>query len=242
MDDSDDLALEEAIKEQVDNLMAIENDPSMKFLPLEARRAKIEHEVRAALDFSELGKTVGLAYEILRKEGSIYLNTEENVILQESLDQFCEQLENVEIKELTDEKMNAALALSEKSKHLILKIGIEKFRQEKIEETLEILTFLTTIDEEEADYWYRLGLVAMKSGKYDLGLRAFTTTSDLAPDFIGGHLNAAECYLKIGKRLEADSALKEAKKCLKSEEAKDWGDRIHEIEQLIIRNGGNYGA
>lgn len=230
--DSDELALEEAIKNQVDSLMSIEGD-SNKLLPPEARRAKIEQEVRASADFSELGKFISLAFEILKNKGSTYLDKNENEILQQSLDELCRKLENQDLKELTHEKLKMAFAMSTESRKLILKIGIEKFLQEKIDDSLAIFTFLCTVEEEEADYWFRLGLIAKKSNNYELALRALTTTSRLAPDFIGAHLYAAECYIKTGRYGDAKSELKEAKNCENSKD-EEWREQILEVERQLL--------
>lgn len=230
--DSDAMALEELIKEEVESLMSAE-DPSAKLLPAEARRAKIEQEVRAAADYSKLGKFISTAFEILRKEGSAYLDKKEDESLQQSLDKFTERLEDLHIKELTDEKMAAALALPPEILKLILKVAIEKFRQGQIADSLAIFVFLTTVDEEEPDFWFRLGLVAQNFGNDELALQALTTTSRLAPDFIGAYLYAAESYFKTGRRGDAESELKKAKALMGTSQRDEWQDRISEIEQLL---------
>ena len=119
---------------------------------------------------------------------------------------------------------------------LILRIAITKFSEECLHESLAIFYFLATVAEEEPDYWYRLGLTAEILGNYDLALQAFNTASNLAPDFIGSHLYAAECYIEVGNRDEAVSELEKSKECLKILEVNDleeWSHQIGEIEQML---------
>jgi tetratricopeptide (TPR) repeat protein len=234
---SDEIAYEEAIQNQVDYLMSLEDGQANSLLPPAARRAKIEHEVRALADFSEFGKTIALAFEILRNEGLALLgNDHDNEILQDSLDKLSEQLEDLELNDLTDDKLKEAYSMSPESKQLILKVGIEKYRHEKFKDSLMIFTLLSTIDDEEPDYWYKLGLMAQKTENYGLAREAFSKTSQLAPDFIGAHVFAAECDLKIGRRGDALTELKKAKECLSKNKSDDWQDQIFEIERMLAES------
>ena len=107
----DDLAVEAAIQDEVDKRMAMEDSQSIQLLPPAARREKIEHEVRASADFSEFGEIIFFAFEILRKDNLISIEDSEKESLQESLDELCLRLENVDIKELTCNTMQEALAM-----------------------------------------------------------------------------------------------------------------------------------
>lgn len=226
---SEDPVIEETIQREVDRLMAEEDPTANQLLPKEAKRAKIEQEVRAFADHTEFGKYIASAYSIFETEVT------EDQTLQKSLSELKKKLNQLDLKEeLSDEKLQAILALPEEVQNSILKIGITKFTEEKFEESLAVFTFLTAVADEEPDYWYRLGLVAQKAGHLDLAINALKTVSDLAPDFIGAHLYEAECYLNNGMINEAKLELDEAKKCFHTTDEKEkWRDQMFEIEDLI---------
>lgn len=209
--ESDVLAFEEALQNEVDSLMAVEKRVNIALLPEKAMRDKIEYEVRAASNCSEFGKRMSLAYKMMRTEGSALLEDRDNKILQENLDELCQRLQDLDLRKFTEAERRSALEMPEESKKHILKIGIKKYSEGSLEASLAIFTFLTYIDRDNPDYWYRLGRIAQKIGNYDLAMQAFTSTSKLAPEFIEARLSTAECYLKDKRLNEADSELKEIK-------------------------------
>lgn len=219
--------LEAAIQNEVDKVMSEDVLPNHAETPQE-KRAKIEQKVRASTDFEEYGNLMSSAFQILDREN--------NEILSQNLDSIRTNLKSLNFNEITEEKMKAALALSQETQEIILKVGIAKFSEGLIEECLPIFYFLAHLVDDDPDYWYRLGLAAEKLGNYNLALQAFARTSNLAPDFIGGHLFASECNILNGRYEVAISELEEAKRCFKTLEthdAEDWRAEILEIEQRL---------
>ena len=232
----DELAFEEAIKREVDRILANEDPTANKLISPEVRRAKIEQEVRAAADSSKLEKYMTNAFKIMRVEGLTYLEKNEHETLQQNLDKFSERLRNLDPSELTSENLKAAMAIPLENQKSILKIAIAKFNEGLLEDSLAMFTFLTTVDEEEPDYWYRLGLVAHMGGNYDLALEAFTTTSQLAPSFIGAHIYLAECYCNNRKRGDATTELQKAKDLFNANKAlEEWQGNIQEVESMLAK-------
>jgi tetratricopeptide (TPR) repeat protein len=227
--------LEDAIQSEIKRLMALEKDAPNQLITPQEKLAKIEQKVRASTDFEEFGKLMSSAFQILRTQ-DLHLDQESKELLKQRLDSISQNLKSLNSKELTGEKMKAALAIPEETQALILEVAIAKFSEGLPEECLALFYFLANTTDGKPDYWYRTGLVAEQQGNYQLALQAFAATSKLAPDFIGGHLFASECNILYGRPGAATFELEEAKKCLKSletHEAKDWRKQILEMEQKL---------
>ena len=227
-------ALENSVEEQVDLLMK-ETDPAHYALnPWQIRRAKLKNELLESIDLKELSSHHSAAIRILKNEGKSYLNDEENQALLIALDQMRDQLEKLDLRSLDDSSFRKALAISEDVHSLILGMGITAFTRELFSDSLSIFAFLSLIDPENPEYWYRLGLAAQQLEQYKLAIQAYAATANLAPEFIGVHIFSAQCYLKTGQRSAAQvefAAAKEIEKKVGVE--KDWASGLKDIENLI---------
>jgi tetratricopeptide (TPR) repeat protein len=228
------LALDQAVNEHVDALLAADDQPEDKLLTPALRRAKVEQEVRDAASFTEFGKNLSLGVKILRSEGKEYLEEEENTTLQNALDGIVEQIDTFNLSELNEASLQAALKLDATLGRFILKIGIEKFSKGQQAESLGIFLLLTLVNPEEPDYWFRFGLVAKECEQYRMALNALATTSELAPAFIGAYIYSAYCHLKLGAKESAMVELAEAKKILENSAVEEhWRQHVVDIEELI---------
>lgn len=230
-----DIDFDEIVKDEVDRLLAME-DSSNQLLPLEARRAKIEQEIRAGANSTESQKSMTLADRIMRNEGLNYLEKTEHDALLGKLDELSQKVHDLDIKEVTEDQLTAALAIPEKEQALILKIAIEKYKQGLFEDSLALLTYLTTVAADDPDYWYRLGLVAQKTGKIPLAVDALNNVTDLSPEFVGAHLYLAECYLSQKMNDEAHSEFNTARSILESSGKEDWHEQLNELESLLTQS------
>lgn len=233
-DDPFKLALDASIQEQVDLLLQ-EQDPSIsQLLPREARRKKLEKEVRESLDFSELEKQIVLAVKILETEGHRYLTHDEHSSLLENLDQLRHQLDAIQFSDVNDESLRKAYAIPAKGLESILKIAIEKFNKEELLNSQAIFTFLSTLNPYDADYAYRLGIVAQKNEQYKTALQAYNAALSLDPQLIGAHLYAALCHIKCERKDEASKEVELAKEMMKRIEVnEDWHQLLAYIERML---------
>lgn len=231
----DELAFKDIIKSEVDRLMEIEDFPANSLLSPGMRRAKIEQEVRAGADLTDFQKWMSLANKIMRNEGLNYLEKSEGKDLLSKLDELNLNVNDLDLREVTKENLEEALSMPEKERASILKIGIGKYKEGMLEDTLAIFTFLTAIAEEEPNYWFRLALVAQKVGKYALAIEALDTLTDLDPDFIEAYFYRTKCYLDQKMCIEAESELNKAKAILKTtNEEEKWHEYLIEIEDLLV--------
>jgi tetratricopeptide (TPR) repeat protein len=197
----------------------------------------VEQEVRKSLDLSEYDSYMNSAFKILRNEGHEYLDETAFKALIDALDKLHYQTAQLNISSLSDESLRDAFAIPEEIRQLILKIGIAKFNSGSMEGSLAIFTFLSTLNSDEPDYWYRLGLVAQKSEKYELALKSFAATSWLAQDFIGSRIFATQCYLQMGLRNDAETELEEAKYIIETFDVPEkWHRHIEDLKVLLAES------
>ncbi|MBS0654978.1 MAG: hypothetical protein JSR46_04305, partial [Verrucomicrobia bacterium] len=184
--------------------------------------------------FTEFGKNLSLGVTILRSEGKEYLEEEENSALQNALDKLSEQIDTFNLSELNEANLQAALKVDAALGRLILKVGIEKFSKGQLAESLGIFLFLTLVNPEEPDYWFRFGLVAKECEEYRIALNALATASELAPTFIGAYIYAAYCHLQLGAKESAMVELAKAKKIHENSAVEErWQQHLIDIEELI---------
>lgn len=225
------LALQKTIKSQVDSLLKEEDPNQNKLLPPAARYQKLEEELKKSLNLAELQENVSLALKIFRSEGMNYLSGEEFGSLQENLNILQRQLENFDFANF-DIDLESALEISPSVKASMLKIGIAKFEENSLLDALSVFNFLVSLDNDDPNYWYRLGLVAQELGRYDFALSAFLTTLQLTPDFIGARIFKAQCYFSNNQSDLALNELNEIKNQTNGNN-ENWKEYIIHLENLI---------
>lgn len=229
------LALEETIKQYVKTLMEEEDLSRCSLISPEMRRIKLEQELLEAVDMPEFGQYLSSAIQILEHEGGNYLEKEEYQSLLSEIDTLRSHIENLDLNTVDDSSLKEALAVPASARASILKVGISKFTEELFQDSLSIFTLLSTLDTEDPDYWYRVGLTAQRSKQYPLAIKAYAACSDLAPEFLGARIFSAQCYLKTGNKDQALSQLAEAKNILKTSKAEEeWSTQIENIEELLL--------
>lgn len=227
------IALDKAIKEEVEARMEQE-PPGNELLSPELRREKIEQEIRNDPSATESRNLSALAVRILLNEGSQTLDKVDYKNLYDNILALGEKLDALDMKALDANAIQEAFILSPEDGQSILKIGISKYTQGLIDESLAIFHFLTLVNPKEPDYWFRYGLTAEKCQNYPLALSALNTTSRLAPKFIGGHIFAAYCHLKMHSKEEALAELASAKQIAETTPVEDnWKEHISHVEQLM---------
>lgn len=228
------VSIDEAIKKLVDELLAEEEGNGIKFESLIVRRARLEQKIHNSTSFTEFSQHVSDAITILWKEGPNFLGKEEYLILINGLFILKKKLDLLDPNDLNDAALQEILKLPSNCGKLIHKIAIEKFDQKQSQESLSLLIFLTMVNSDDPDYWFRLGLVAQNCKNYPLALWALQTTAELAPDFIGTHIFAAYCHFEMQAREEALAELAESKKILNSTNVEDkWQQHLINIETLL---------
>lgn len=229
------LALDESIKEEVDKLMLDEDPTKNKLVSPEMRRKQLEAEKRKELEFSEFEDSMTAAVKIIRNEGQNLLTPAEYDLVKASLNQLNHQLQQLDLKNLDNERLKNALVIPPENLASILKIGIAKYSEKHLEESLSIFAFLATIDSQNPDYWFRLGTVAEELERYELAIKAYSAVNDLAPEFVDARIFKAKCYIHNNKPALAGEELSEIKHILQStHEEKKWEEYVKAIENVLV--------
>lgn len=234
-DDPFEIALDKAVKEEVEALLALE-PVGNELLNPELRRTQLELEIRHDPSSAKSKKHTSLAVRILLNEGSQFLEKAEYETLYENIMRLGMNLDVLDLHAIKADAIQVSCTLPADVSEYILKIGISKYDQGLIEESLALFHFLTFVHSQDPDYWFRLGLLAKQCENYPLAISALNTTSDLAPEFIGAHIYAAYCYLKMNSKEEALSELASAKKITESKPIDaEWMAQMNEVEHLLAR-------
>lgn len=224
------VAFENAIMAEVKAIRSEQKDVGL--LSEESALKKIEAEVRKAADLSEFGEHIQHAVEIIRS-GERYLEKEAFIQLNLSLDEISRKIRLLDLENFTEESLKNALAIPDEAAANILKIGIDKFSEGLLQDSLDVFSFLTLVCPDEPEYWYRLGLVAHKDEQHEIALRALHVASDLDKNFLEPHIFSTECYLDLKEYAEARQELNVAKDCLAHLENQSWAETISMLENLI---------
>jgi len=232
------LALEKTIKDYVQDLIENEDPVKMNLVSPAVRQSQLIKEVKEDLDMADFGEFIKIAVTTFCDEGQRYLNKHEYNILIGELEKLRHQLETLDLTHLEDGDFKKALEIPTEIREFMLKIGIAKFTEELYPASLSIFSFLSAVDSDDPDYWYRLGLVAQQSERYDLAIRSFEASANLAPDFIGTKIFNAQCLLNLGRREDALAALSGIKdRLLISPDREKWEEHLVEVEKLLSLSG-----
>lgn len=210
------LAIQKSIEEYVDKQMKEEDPSKISLIPTEARRQMLKSEAQEDLDLTEFAEYASNAIAILRFEGTRYLSKENYELLVQNLDRMKKELENLNLNQLKDEALQKALQTTPEVRTSILKVAIDKYSNNLLPDSLSIFAFLTALDAEDPDYWYRFGLVAEESERYDAAANAFATVTELAENFIDARAHLAFCDIYLNQEEMAKDQLNEIKNILKS--------------------------
>jgi tetratricopeptide (TPR) repeat protein len=226
-------ACDASIKKEVDLRLSL-LDQRNQLVPLNTRHAKVEQEIRETIDCTPLSQQVTTAVTLLRDEGQIYLKKEDYEALMLDIRNLGFKMDSLDLDHLDAKQLKSAFTISAANLAALQQIGITKFSEKYFLESLAIFTFLTVLEPEQANYWYRLGLVAQKCEQYELALRAHAVVSELAPDFIGTRIFASQCYIEIQQLDQALIELNAAKNISKTVTVEaEWHKRIVDIEKLL---------
>lgn len=232
-------AFNQALKKNIDeyiNALMKEHDPTKdKFLSQSALKEKIEEEVRESLNFAETGDLIASAIKIINNDSHSYLSNEDYLILINEIENLHSKINSLTFDQLNDETFKSAFSVPANCRDHILNIGISKYNDGLIPDSLALFTFLSHLDRDDADYAYRLGIVAQKNERFNLALQAFARASALDPKLLGSRLFSAECFLASNQMEKAERALDEVKEMAKVNPLDaEWQALISEIESKII--------
>lgn len=227
-----------ALEKQIDNYvdaMELDDDPSHKeLLPPKLRREKIKTELKAAAKMVELSQLLESAVKLLLSEGASYLSEESYKLLISDFSDAYTRISNMNLDQPSDVDVSALIQMSDQSLDAIATIATDKFSNELYLDCLSLFSLLSVINPGYAEYWFRLGMAAQKSGNLDLATRGYAAAAQIDPKHIGARLFAAECYAQRKLFAEAKTEYEAAKEIARNNEVeKMWLDLLPMTESLI---------
>lgn len=206
------IAIDHHIDEML-NSSSFENTAEQdNLLSPQSRRKKMEVELKESLnEISEFNKQVEVAVKLLFTEGGRYLNALNYSIMVEELSRASEILKHLDLTAFYSDSLGRVLALSEETIDSIFKVAIIKFEEEEYPSSLALFIFLTVLQSNNFDFWYRSGIVAQKCGNFALAIQAYENAAALNPALVEAHLFAAECHCELNQWKEAESEYAQAK-------------------------------
>lgn len=226
-------ALEKKIEEHLDSLQLEEISVDALLTPA-VRKAKLKRELLEANKFFETESYLTSALNILRTK---WIQGDDDETLKEMEERFskiADILNTAEIETLSTESLYTVLGISDDLMSAILEMAIQYFASEEYDNSLAILILLTTLAQDNPNYWLRLGIAAQKTENYQLALKAYDITFELAPNAIGPLLFSVECYLGDGQPEKALEVIEEVKKiALTTEQDLIWLDLLAKVEAIM---------
>lgn len=229
------IALEEAVTADIKKLIESEEPSSCKLVPDHVHQEQLIHEYLKEVDLTDLLHQLSLALEILEKNSEGFFSAENHQTILREISKVRDNFSVIDLQSLENTKLTKALSISTEALELIQQLAIAKFSEKKFPDALALFALLATLQSEEPEYWYRLGLSAQRLGLLDLAIRAYQATSDLAPEFVGANIFASQCFIEKSQLSDALRQLEQAKTSIKNNpNIKDeWKEQIVDIEQLL---------
>lgn len=231
------ISLEKQIDNYVDSLELEEDSEHKNLLPPKLRREKIKTELKAAAKMPELSQFLESAIRLLLSEGANYLSEETYKLLISDLTDVYTRLSSMNLDKPEDVDISVLIYMSDHSLDAIATIATDKFANELYGDCLSLFSLLSVINPGYAEYWFRLGIAAQKSGNLDLAIRGYAAAAQLDPKHIGARLFAAECYAQRKFFEEAKTEYEAAKEITHHNAVeKMWLDLLPMTEDLISPN------
>jgi tetratricopeptide (TPR) repeat protein len=232
-------ALNGNIKSFVDSLPLSEHGAGAGLLGDQQRRVKMQAELREELQPGELSQAIEFSLALLKREGAHYLDLHTNEALQQAFISAMARIDSLNLADLHIDNFAQLLSLSQGNLQAIATVAIAKYRAEQFDAAQSLLIFLTILQPDNFDYWYRLGIAAQHCGNFPLALRAYAVALKLNDELPGAHLFSAVCFLKLKLREAAVTSSREAEVII-SRFGLDssWSDMLAYVKVLIEHKSG----
>ncbi len=226
---------EEKLLDSIIEKESLLGDPSKnQLVPPSLRKDKLKKDLHDSLESLDLDLDLSPALKILKEEGASYLDSEIYKVMVDQLEDIPKYLEQMDLLQPPKENLYTNLHISESTLQAINSVGVSKYDEGKFDSSLSIFCLLSTLDHENEVWLYRLGISAAQMEKWDQALKAFTYSLYLNPSLIGARIFSAECYIRLGKAVEAKEEINEAKRLIElSSSDTIWLEVLTSIENLI---------
>lgn len=156
-------------------------------------RAKLKYEMKKELELPEIEPRIQAAIQIL----------EESQEFQVDLTNIRRIINQLTAKDELKDNLKTIFEISDASMDAIYKLALNKLEMSELENSLSLFILLVSLMPENADYWYRAGLLAQMSGQYAFALQFYRGCLLSDSEFIEAKILAVDCHLALGNKDKA---------------------------------------
>lgn len=203
-------------------------------VPPKLKKAQLKEELKSAIQLPSLHEQMQAACDLLAHNGSSYINGEIYLQLLNEFLSIDDTIDHLDLAADLSGDLQTIFNISDPVMEAILQMAIAKFQEEDYQDSLALLSLLTTLKSSSDDYWFRLGIAAQKSHKFELALKAYDIAIELNPELIGARLFSIECYLHKDDHETASTRLQAVKELTNTIELEEvWQKFLKNIEKAI---------
>ncbi|MBA2727112.1 MAG: hypothetical protein H0U49_02950 [Parachlamydiaceae bacterium] len=209
-------------------------DPKNNLLPPAQQRKKLKKDLHESAKQLDLDIDLAPALQILRDEGATYLDEEKYREMIDQLNKIPIYLDQLNLTEVPKVSLCTSLHIFESTLDSINKVAVAKYDEGNFEASYSIFGLLATLDHENEELLYRLGITATQMEKWVEALKSFTYALYLNSDLIGARVFSAQCFLKLEKVEDAKEEIKEARRLIEVTSTDPiWKELLASIESSL---------
>lgn len=169
------------------------------------KRQKLIEEAKELAHCAPVVPHIQLAYDLLMTDEALAKAIRADLV------QAQTRLDAVDLLQPLPDTLNDLLKLSKKTLDCIFEAGCKKYSDAEYLKSLALFVFLCTVNQNNPEYWFRLGIAAQKSDFIDLAMQAYQNSIQLTPSTVLARLFAAECLITLGDAGGAKAMCEEVK-------------------------------
>lgn len=232
--DEFEIAEDKLLDDFIDKFSLLESSQQNKLIPDSIKREKLKEELKSSVKCLDFDINLGPAFETLLKAKPPYIEENSYDEMMSQLSNISTYVDTIDFSQPIEESFSNLFHISQTTMKTIFEIGLTKYNEEEFNSSLSIFYLLSTLDRDNADYWYRLGIVSLEIENLAQALQAFAFTLFINPDLLGARIFSAQCYLKLKEIDDAKAELAEIKKnSAKISSEPIWRELIANIEYEI---------
>jgi tetratricopeptide (TPR) repeat protein len=220
------VALEEKIDRYLDTLDFSGEDDKLRLPAM--KRSRLRAQLLDTAKQNDPYEHVNDALGILKSEGIKYLQEDVLSNLFKEISAIGDSMAGINVENLSDEEFSLLCTVSGGSLNALSEMAIAKFDEQDYSQCLSLSILLTSLDDNNADYWMRAGIAAQELQKFPMALYGYTRALDLDEGLIRARLFAAECCLASGLIAEAHNH------CLEAENFARTNDLDVDSRELLV--------
>lgn len=231
-----------AIDKEIEGL--IEDEESALPNPMiskDMKKMKLKKNLQENDISNKLNNHIQDAIQLIYDEKGHHLSEEEFQLIESDLVKASLTLEELDLDIINyRQNIHEILSFSDETLQIMHRLATDKFQEKCYRECLAIMVFLSTLEQNNSEQWFHLGIAAHKNEDPELAIEAYTAAISLDPKIVGARLLASECFLTLNKKQNALELIDEVRNLSLEEELNpEWQQLFYLLNEYI--KDGSYG-